>query len=130
MSQPSGDSPVFTVSCPCGAQTVVDRRSLDRVHLCPSCKAPLQLPPPPTPPPPPPGSAAFQLRCACGSQLTVPREVIGKEAVCGSCKRVMKLEVVRDPQTLKGVLRVTVIGEMWKLPKPTAQEKWSLEDFE
>ena len=121
---------MFTLTCTCGAQTVVDKWSLDKVHICQSCRAPLQGPKPPPaddPPPLPPGT--YDLLCACGTHLLVRKEFIGKEVVCNSCRRVMKIEAVRDPRTQETVLKVTVIGEIWKLPKPTAQEKWSLEDF-
>lgn len=131
-----------TVSCECGAQTVVDRHSVDRVYICSSCRRPLKVPSPPSPPDPPPAPAgrpdpasaptppgSQRMVCPCGENLLVRQEFVGKEVVCGSCKRVFKLEAVRDPQTKVTFIKATVVGEMWKLPRPTAQEKWSLEDF-
>lgn len=45
------------------------------------------------------------LSCVCGRTLLVRRDDIGKQAECHGCGRQMKLEAVRDPQSLRVSIR-------------------------
>lgn len=43
----------------------------------------------------------MSISCACGRQLLVRREDVGRQAECHGCGRLMRLEVRRDPQSMK-----------------------------
>lgn len=107
----------FSIRCSCGAQVVVDGRS--RIVACPSCKAPLRAnrftvtrgtpsreKRPPAPPGPP---SSHEIVCRCGERLRVRPEYLGRLAQCPRCGMRMKLEEVRDPQTLRAGVRAAEV---------------------
>jgi predicted RNA-binding Zn-ribbon protein involved in translation (DUF1610 family) len=123
-----------SIRCSCGAQVVVDARS--RGVACPSCKAPLRpnrvtvtrgtpvrrggKPRPPAPPP----SSVQEIVCRCGERLQVRPEYLGKLAQCPRCGVKMKLEKVRDPQTLHmGVRAAEVPAEGPPPPQPGTEKR-------
>ncbi len=109
MKKSKASSPLVTVSCSCGAEVVVDTRSPNRVSVCFSCKAPLRVGPARRETAParqggiPPG--AQEIACRCGERLLVRAEHLGKTGQCPRCGTQMKLEKVRDPQTLASRVR-------------------------
>jgi hypothetical protein len=57
------------------------------------------------------------VRCFCGARLYARRDQVGCNVVCPACERLLKLETVRDPQTLG----TTVRAELALASDPSAE---------
>ena len=119
----------WTVRCTCGAALTVRAEAVGTSVTCAECKASfgivwardarsgariaasaaaVRVP-----------KGTFEVRCECGQTLVAKREQAGKVVKCPTCARSMKLEKIRDPQTLETKIRAAKAGGP-VLPKPAA----------